>query len=489
MMPTASRISRRHCLTSVLALLTVSATAWVSANARSAARPEVSPAPQEATPSANRPNVLFIAVDDLNHWIGPLGRNPQVKTPNLDRLAKMGLTFNHAYCAAPVCNPSRAALMSGLRPGTSTVYSNDINFEPRIPTDITLTTQFRKAGYWVGGAGKIYHMNVHRPEEWETYGKGRSPQVPVERDSAGPIRWGRVQGGDEAGFDKPTADWAIKALSEKRDRPFFLACGIYRPHMPFEVPQKYYDMYPLDKIELPPYKDDDLDDLPPAGRKMAMSNGHDAIVKADKWKAAIQAYQASITYADYEVGRVLDALEKSPHAKNTIIVLWGDHGWHLGEKHHWRKFTLWEEATRAPLFFVVPGMTRPGSVSQRTVDFMSIYPTLCDLTGIPIPKHVEGVSLRPLLADPQAAWNRPAITTHNYQNHAIRTEKWRYIRYANGGEELYDEEKDPYEWTNLANKPEMKAIKEELAKWLPTTNKPQPPADVSLNEGEAKPKP
>jgi arylsulfatase A-like enzyme len=178
-----------------------------------------------------------------------------------------------------------------------------------------------------------------------------------------------------------------------------------------------------------------------------------------------------------------------PHAKNTIIVLWGDHGWHLGEKHHWRKFTLWEEATRAPLFFVVPGMTRPSSVSQRTVDFMSIYPTLCDLTGIPIPKHVEGVSLRPLLADPQATWNRPAITTHNYQNHAIRTEKWRYIRYANGGEELYDEEKDPYEWTNLANKPEMKAVKEELAKWLPTTNKPQPPADVPLNEGETKPKP
>jgi arylsulfatase A-like enzyme len=245
--------------------------------------------------------------------------------------------------------------------------------------------------------------------------------------------------------------------------------------MPWNVPQKYFDMFPLDKIELPPHIPNDLDDIPGAGVKMARPQGdHAAILKSGRWKEAVQAYLAAIAYTDMNIGRLLDALDKSAYRDNTIIVFWGDHGWHLGEKDHWRKFALWEEATRAPLIWVAPGVTRPGSVCERTVDFLNIYPTLCELCGIAIPKQIEGVSLKPLLADPQAAWDRPALTTHGYQNHAIRTEKWRYIRYADGSEELYDHMKDPYEWANLARKPELEDVKRQLAQHLPKANKPAP---------------
>ncbi len=186
----------------------------------------------------------------------------------------------------------------------------------------------------------------------------------------------------------------------------------------------------------------------------------------------MQSYLAAITFCDAMIGRLLDGFDKSPYASNTIIVLWGDHGWHLGEKQHWRKFALWEEATRAPLIFVVPGVTKPAGVCARTVDFMSIYPTLTDLCGLPTPSHVEGKSIRRLLEDPLAAWDQPAITTHGYKNHAVRTEAWRYIRYADGGEELYDETKDPREWVNLAGKSELATVKSDLAHWLPTSNAP-----------------
>jgi arylsulfatase A-like enzyme len=205
---------------------------------------------------------------------------------------------------------------------------------------------------------------------------------------------------------------------------------------------------------------------------MARPGGdHAEMLKSGRWKEAVQAYLATIAYTDMNIGRLLEALDKSAHRDNTIIVFWGDHGWHLGEKEHWRKFALWEEATRAPLIWVAPGVTRAGGVCERTVDFLSIYPTLCDLTGIPIPKHVEGVSIRPLLADPKAAWDRPALTTHGQGNHAVRSEKWRYIRYADGSEELYDEGKDPYEWTNLASKQELAEVKKDLARSLPAKEK------------------
>ena len=241
--------------------------------------------------------------------------------------------------------------------------------------------------------------------------------------------------------------------------------------MPWNVPRKYYDMHPLDQIELPPTQADDLADIPTAGKKMAKADGdHREILQSGRWKEAVQAYLASITYCDAMVGRLIDALDASPYKDNTIIVFWGDHGWHLGEKQHWRKFALWEEATRAPLIWVVPGVTKPDSICDQTVDFMSIYPTLTDLAGIPTPPHVQGKSIRALLENPDTKWSSPAITTHEYKNHAVRTPDWRYIKYANGDEELYDDAHDPYEWKNLASDPAYSSRKAELAKFLPTSN-------------------
>ena len=426
-----------------------------------------------------RPNVLFIAVDDLNHWVGYLGRNPQAKTPNIDKLAARGVAFTRSYCVAPACNPSRAALLSGLRPSTTGIYHNSDDFTQAIPPAITLPATFRKAGYFVCGAGKIYHGGRARPEEWDDYFTRRAARKPIKKGApvlAGNFEITPLDNDDDAMPDYHVVNYAIEQLNQKHDKPFFLAVGLVKPHLPFSVPRKYYALHPLDQIKLPPYREDDLADLPPAGVRMARPGGdHAAIRKTDTWKQAIQAYLAAGSFADAQIGRLLDALDKSPHRENTIIVFWGDHGWHLGEKHHWRKFALWEEATRAPLIWVAPGVTRPGGVCERTVDFMTIYPTLCDLCGVETPKHIEGASIRKLLADPKAAWDQPALTTHGRGNHAVRTERWRYIRYADDSEELYDEGKDPYEWTNLADRPESAAVKKELSRWLPTKEKPQPP--------------
>ena len=424
--------------------------------------------------AAERPNVLFIAVDDLNHWVGHLARNPQTKTPNLDRLAARGVTFTRAYCAAPVCNPSRAALMSGMRPFTTGVYDNSEDWRPQIPAEKTLNDVFRKAGYWVGASGKIYHGGYNRHEDWDEYDhpRGGDPK-PKGSEGVGGIKFGAVEARDQELEDYKIADWTIDQLGKRHDKPFFVACGFHKPHMPWNVPRKWFDLFPLDSIQLPPVKEDDLADIPAAGRAFAKPDGdHAQIVESGRWKEAVQAYLATIAYLDMNVGRVIDALDKSPNKDNTIIVLWGDHGWHLGEKSHWRKFALWEEATRAPLMWVVPGVTSPNGCCERTVDFMSLFPTLCDLCGITIPTHCEGPSLRPLLRDPRAAWDRPALTTFKRNNHAARSEGWRYIRYADGSEELYDEATDPLEWTNVASRAEHSAIKQSLAKSFPATNAP-----------------
>jgi arylsulfatase A-like enzyme len=434
----------------------------------------------EDRPASPKPNVLFIAVDDLNHWVGHLGRNKQTKTPNIDRLAKMGVTFSNAHCAAPVCNPSRAALLSGRRPGQTGVYDNNNPWESVIPKEQTLTTQFLAAGYRVYGAGKIYHSSVHRKDEWTDYFVPRGADSAnvkahpsAKDDGVGGIRFKPLV--NEARLpDEAIVNYGIKHLLARHDTPFFLAVGLHKPHMPWDVPKRFYDLFPLDKIELPPTIKDDLADVPPAGVKMARPEGdHAAILKSGRWKEAVQGYLAAIAYCDEQIGRLLDAYDKSPQRDNTLIVFWGDHGWHLGEKEHWRKFALWEEATRAPLIWVVPGVTRPNGVCGRSVDFMTVYPTLCDLCGLTRPAHLVGQSIRPLLADPRAAWSQPAVTTFRRNNHAIRTERWRYIRYADGGEELYDHDADPYEWTNLAGKPEFAGVKRELGKWLPKDNIPE----------------
>lgn len=422
----------------------------------------------------DRPNILMIAVDDLNHWVGYLGRNPQTITPNIDRLASQGVRFSRSYCAAPVCNPSRAALLSGMRPATTGVYENNDDWRPGIPAEMTLITTFRKAGYYTAGAGKIYHGGFDRKSEWEDYlsDEGRNPN-PKGDTGVGGIKFAPLDCDDDDLNDAKIVHYGVEQLKRKHDRPFFLSIGLHKPHMPWNVPRKYYDMHPLDSINLPPTTENDLSDVPPAGQKMANARGdHAQILKSGRWKEAVQGYLAAVSYSDAMIGRLLDALEKSSYRDNTIVVLWGDHGWHLGEKEHWRKFALWEEATRAPLIWKVPGITKPNSLCERTVDFMTIYPTLCDLAGVPIPSHVEGKSIRSLLIDPTSAWNTPAMTTYEFNNHAVRTEDWRYIRYNNGDEELNDEKNDPYEWKNLANQSSLASTKAELGKAMPTENKP-----------------
>lgn len=430
-----------------------------------------------ASPFDRRPNVLFIAVDDLNHWVGHLNRNDQTVTPNLDRLAGWGVSFSRAYCAAPACNPSRAALMSGMRPSTTGVYHNSNDYRPHIASKLTLNSYFRANGYRVTGAGKIYHGRFERFADWDHYFKRPKVQNKgaYSKSDYNGVNWSILKGGDDAVADYFTVNYCIDELKKDHaEKPFFLACGIFRPHMPWSVPKKYFDMHSLEDIKLPPYREDDLNDIPQLGVKTAKPAGdHKSIRDGNAWKEAIQAYLASITYADTQLGRLLDVFENSPHRANTVVVLWGDHGWHLGEKHHWRKFALWEEATRAPLIWVAPGKTPSGRVCERTVDFMSIYPTLCDLTGLKKPDHLDGVSIVPLLEDPAAEWNRPALTTHGRNRHAVRSEKWRYIRYEDGTEELYDHDSDPYEWKNLATEKGMASVKQELAKAFPADNVPE----------------
>jgi arylsulfatase A-like enzyme len=451
-------------------------------------------APKSSDP--RKMNVLFIAIDDLRDWVGYLGKNPQVKTPNLDRLAARGVRFTHSYCAAPVCNPSRAALLSGLRPNVTGVYENGVDWRKVIPADkTTLPLHFKNNGYYVAGAGKIYHEAYRRPSDWNEYlpasgvdedslfepggGRARPRRKGITSDApndgVGGIRFKPLNCDDTDMLDYQSVSYVLKRLNRPHDKPFFLACGLHKPHMPWDVPKKYYAMYPLDRIVLPKVLENDLDDVPPAGVAMAKPQGdHAAILKSGRWKEAVQGYLATITFTDAMVGRLIDGFDKSPYKDNTLIVLWSDHGWHLGEKEHWRKFALWEEATRSPLIWVVPGLTRPNSVCDRSVDFMHIYPTLCDLCGLATPPHVQGRSIRPLLKDPSAPWSEPALITYKFNNHAVRTEQWRYIRYDNGDEELYDETKDPYEWTNLAKQPQYDAAKAELAKALPKTNAPWP---------------
>jgi arylsulfatase A-like enzyme len=436
-----------------------------------------------ATPQAPRPNVLFIAIDDLNHWVGHLGRNPQTRTPHLDRLAKMGVTFTRANCAAPACNPSRAALMSGLRPSTTGVYDNGQDWQPVISREQVLTTQYLKAGYNVYGAGKIYHSSVHRPGEWTEY-FAREQRTPLRLhpsardDGVGGIKFGPLANRDEDMPDYHVVSYGIEQLGRRHDKPFFLAVGLTKPHMPFSVPKKWFDLFPLETIQLPPHREDDLNDVPAAGVRMARPDGdHAQMLQSGRWKEAVQAYLATIAFADAQIGRLLDALERSAYRDNTIICLWSDHGWHLGEKSHWRKFALWEEAVRSVFIWKVPGVTRPGGVCDRPVDFMSIYPTLCDLTGIAKPAHVEGLNIRPLLANPQAPWAHAALTTFHKDNHSVRSEQWRYIRYADGSEELYNHEVDPYEWTNVAPDPAHAAVKVHLATFFPKVNAPELPRD------------
>ena len=440
---------------------------------------------------ADKPNVLFIAMDDLNDWVGCLGGHPQARTPHLDRLAAGGVLFTNAHCAAPACNPSRTAIFTGISPHRSGLYQNGQNMREVLPNVELLPRTFSRGGYWSAGSGKMLHYFIDA-RSWDEYFPPKETEDPFPRTlyprkrpvslpRGGPWQyietdWGALDATDEEyGGDYSVADWVGRQLARKHEQPFFLACGIYRPHEPWFVPKKYFDAFPIDKIQLPPgYRADDLDDLPPEGKRRGPNRYFDHIRKHKQWKAAIQGYLASIYFADTMLGLVLDALEKGPNAENTIVVLWSDHGWHLGEKQHWQKFTAWRACSRVPLIVKVPrgsdglaGGTQP-ALCDRPVSLLSLAPTLLELCGLPAQPRHDGPSLVPLLANPDADWPHVALT-HLAQagSFGLSDDRWRYIRYAGGGEELYDVRSDPYEWRNLAGKKEHRETLERLRSLAP----------------------
>ncbi|QDU64840.1 Choline-sulfatase [Planctomycetes bacterium Pan216] len=432
--------------------------------------------------SSKHPNVLFLAVDDLNDWISALGGHPASRTPNIDRLIARGVLFTNAHCAAPACNPSRVALLTGLKPSTTGVYTNNSIWRKVLPDAVTLPQYFMAHGYWAEGIGKIFHGRFKDPESWNRYTSVGSFPKPATTPANGikgtaHFDWGPVSESDAEMGDTKSVETAITFLESQPKEPYFLAVGIYRPHLPWYVPQEYFDKHPVEGIVLPEVKADDLKDIPAAGVKMARPQGdHRKVTKSENWHKAVQGYLASIAYTDAMVGRLVDALDASPKGKETIIVLWSDHGWHLGEKEHWRKFALWERATRVPLAFVVPGVTKPGERCSRPVNLVDVYPTLLEVCGLPPKKGLDGHSLVPLLENPEASWDHYSLTTHGRKNHAVRSERYRYIRYADGSEEFYDHQSDPNEWTNRASEKSLRPIIEEHALELPAKDAKDAPS-------------
>jgi arylsulfatase A-like enzyme len=460
--------------------------------------------------AAEQPNVLFIAIDDLNDWVGCLGGHPQTITPNLDRLAASGVLFRNAYCPAASCNPSRSAIFSGIPPHRSGLYQNVQKMREVMPQAELLPRYFSNHGYWSAGSGKMLHYVID-PQSWDDYFPDKASdnpfprtfnpeQRPLNLPRAGAWQyvetdWASLDVTDEAlGGDWLVTKWIGEQLGQQHEKPFFLACGIYRPHEPWFVPQKYFEPFPIENIQLPPgYKEGDLDDLPPTGQRIARNRYFAHIQKHEQWKQGIQAYLASIHYADAMLGRVLDELDKSPARDNTIVVLWSDHGWHLGEKEHWQKFTGWRVCARVPLMMRVPkgvpGLlqgTTAGGVCDRAVSLVDLFGTLTDLCGLPPKADISSRSLVPLLQDPKTEWSQAAIThLDNPQNYAISNERWRYIHYVGDEEELYDIETDPHEWTNLAPKPEHSANLVEMRSLVPTTFAPIHESQPGINAFKA----
>ena len=445
---------------------------------------------QSAPPTP--PNVLFIAIDDLNDWVGPLDGHPQVVTPHMDRLAARGTTFYNAHTQAPLCNPSRTSLMLGRRPSNTGIYGLAPWFrEVDSLKDLEpLPKYFERNGYATYGTGKIYHGRYGRAEgagEFQALGPpagvGARPEqklVDTPQDHA-LVDWGTFPHKDEDKGDWAVASWAVEQLegplSGPREQPFFLAVGFFLPHVPCYVTQKWYDMYPPDEVVLPPMRRDDRDDTPRFSWYLHWKLPEPRLKfleESDQWRNLVTSYLGSVSFVDSQVGRVLDALEASGHADDTVVVLWSDHGWHLGEKLITGKNTLWDRSTRVPLIFAGPGVATGARVTSPA-ELLDIYPTLIDLAGLPEQQGLEGHSLVPQLEDASAPREWPAITTHNAGNHGVRSERWRYIVYADGSEELYDMEQDPNEHDNLAGDPEYADVIEEHKRFVPTGDLPLAP--------------
>jgi arylsulfatase A-like enzyme len=456
--------------------------------------------PERKIPSAaGKPNVLFIVVDDLNDWVGWLGGHPQAKTPHMDRLAQTGVRFTNAHTPYALCNAARTAMLSGVAPWNSGVSGNEQDWRHAVTLQgkWTLPECFRLCGYTTAAGGKVFHANHGGPEGrlsgWHGGRRG------FEQDAAWNVRfpspgvqiadlpvhvgqnfnglniwhwdWKGIEVAEDRMDDAQTVAWASDFLANASDtakQPFFLTVGIYRPHAPWYVPQRYFDAFPLDQIQLPKVQEGDLNDVPAFAK--TDTKLHEQVLAKGAWKAAVQAYLANIAYADAQVGKLLSALESSPAAANTIICLTSDHGFYLGEKQQWQKGKLWERATHVPLSLNVPGYTDANSVCTQPVSLLDLYPTLVDLTRIEKPAHLDGKSLVNLLKNPEQPRGMPAITAMKQGekiSYAARSDRWRYIRYADGSEELYDHSTDAEEWTNLASQPAHAEIKSALQAALP----------------------
>ena len=449
-------------------------------------------------PPPPRPNVLLIAVDDLNTSLGCYA-HPLVKSPNMDRLAARGGRFDCAYCQYPLCNPSRSSLLSGLRPDTSHIYDNGTPIRKVFPDIVTLPQLFKNNGYFSGRVGKIYHYGVpgqigtsglDDPPSWNEFvnprGRDRDDEADVinftpSRQLGAALCWMEAKGTDEEQTDGKVAAETIRLLEEHKGKPFFIAAGFYRPHVPDIATQKYFELYPLEKVTLPQEPPEHITNIRPIALTTKPLNYG---IEEEKLRRFKRAYFASISFVDAQIGKVLDALDRLKLADNTIVVLFGDHGWSLGEHGQWQKQLLFEEVARVPLIIALPKTSVTG-VSPRTVELVDIYPTLVDLCGLPRPEKPEGRSVKMLLDNPRAHWAVPAVTQQvrnqegtRIMGYSVRTERWRYTEWDDGkaGSELYDHNADPHEWRNLAHDPQYSRIVSMMKKLLPTTRPDEIPA-------------
>ncbi|MGJ8723484.1 MAG: sulfatase [Roseibacillus sp.] len=422
-----------------------------------------------------KPNVLLISIDDLNDWVGCMDGHPQARTPNIDRLAKRGTLFSNAHCQSPVCNPSRASLMTGRYPHSSGVYflSPDLKQAPLLKDLPTLPEYFARNGYHTLAAGKLFHAGNER--FFEKYGGqmggfGPTPDKKISQPHGHPLwDWGAFPEKDDEMPDQKVADWAIEELTKEHEKPFFMGVGFWRPHVPMYAPQKWFDLFPLEQIKLPKVTNNDLADISPYALDLTtlkhVAPTHDWILESGEWKHAVQAYLASIAFADHQVGRVLDALDSGPHKDNTIIVLFSDHGFHLGEKERWAKRSLWEDGTHVPLIIAAPGFPAE-QVAKQPAQLLDIFPTLISLANLPTDNSQEGQSLIPLLKNSQSEGHYRAITSFGPGNFSVRTLNERYIHYRDGSEELYDHLSDPHEHHNLLTNRESSPLDLALTKML-----------------------
>jgi len=464
--------------------------------------------------AAERPNVLFISLDDMNDWLGCYGGHPDVKTPNIDRLAKRAVLFTNAHCVSPICGPSRAAVLTGMRPETTGVYHNRGKYIDYVPDAVTFPEHFRANGYVALAAGKVNHdLGEPDPRLWNENGPDcgvlgtpfvgdelhtvkMTPERIIDRGSLkitlpangglsaidrpnntwDSFDWAPLDCPETEFPDRKIADWGVEQLGKKHSKPFLLALGFYKPHQPFFAPRKYFDLYDPKKTSLPPTIAGDLYDVPAPGRELATrpwtSGTHRTVATHGAWRDAVRGYLATVSFADSLVGRVLDALDQSPHADNTWIVLWSDHGWSLGEKEHWGKHVPWRESVRMPLMIVPPKNAAPtgfaaGTRCNANVSLLDLYPTLIEACSLPDRAEVEGKSLLPLIADPEAKWSEVVVATIGRGTHSVSTDRWRYIRYFDGSEEMYDLRNDPREWFNVVNKADHEPVKRRLAGHIP----------------------